>query len=133
MIPGGHLTQKLLTKVSSLFVTNEHSQIPSARASQSGSEEDEMNGQHCSFFARYVQLKIPTSAQISRFTTTWLSPRVQYPSKIVENSAQFERISQQKQTWRPPRSSSGHAIKAIVMSQFTTRGYYTKLFLVPNP
>ena len=80
-----------------------------------------------------VQLKIPTSAQISRFTTTWLSPRVQYPSKIVENSAQFERISQQKQTWRPPRSSSGHAIKAIVMSQFTTRGYYTKLFLVPNP
>ena len=53
MIPGGHLTQKLLTKVSSLFVTNEHSQIPSARASRSGSEEDEMNGQHCSFFARY--------------------------------------------------------------------------------
>ena len=62
-------------------------------------------------------VKIPTSAQISWFTKTWLSPRVQYSSKIVENSAQFERISQQKQTWRPPRSSSGHAIKAIVMSQ----------------
>ena len=39
MIPGGHLTQKLLTKVSTLFVTNELSQTPSARASQNGSED----------------------------------------------------------------------------------------------
>ena len=38
MIPGGHLTQKLLTKVSSLFVTNEHSQIPSVSSRRNWSE-----------------------------------------------------------------------------------------------
>ena len=33
---------------------------------------------------------------------------------VLENSAHFEGISQQKQTWRPPRSSSGHAYKKVI-------------------
>ena len=61
MIPGGHLTQKLLTKVSSLFVTNEHSQIPSAREHllrahhKMAAKKEEMNGQDYGIFARYSQ------------------------------------------------------------------------------
>ena len=79
-------------------------------------------------------VKIPTSAQMSRFTTTWLSSRFHNSSKIVENSAHLEWIWQQKQTWRPPRKSSGHSIKEIVhVRKPTTRGYHTKLFLVPDP
>ena len=50
-------------------------------------------------------------SQGSKFTTTWLSSRFQNSPKIVKNSAHFERISQQKQRWRPPRGSSGHAYK----------------------
>ena len=56
-------------------------------------------------------VKKPRPSQSSKFTATWLSPRLQVSSKIVENSAHFERISQQKQRWRPPRGSSGHAYK----------------------
>ena len=51
------------------------------------------------------------ASQSSKFTTTWLSSRLQNSTKIVKNSAHFERISQQKQRWRPPRGSSGHAFK----------------------
>ena len=51
------------------------------------------------------------SSQGSKFTTTWLSSRFPNSSKIVKNSAHFERISQQKQRWRPPQGSSGHAYK----------------------
>ena len=50
-------------------------------------------------------------SQSSKFTTAWLSSRLQNSTKIVKNSAHFERISQQKQRWRPPRSGSGHACK----------------------
>ena len=56
-------------------------------------------------------VKKPRPSQSSKFTATWISPRLQVSSKIVENSAHFERISQQKQRWRPPRGSSGHAYK----------------------
>ena len=56
-------------------------------------------------------VKKPCPSQSSKVTATWLSPRLQVSSKIVENSAHFERISQQKQRWRPPRGSSGHAYK----------------------
>ena len=56
-------------------------------------------------------VKKSSSSQSSKFTTTWLSSRFQNSSKIVKNSAHFERISQQKQRWRPPRGSSGHAHK----------------------
>ena len=56
-------------------------------------------------------VKKPCPSQSSKFTATWLSPRLQVSSKIVENSAHFERISQQKQRWRPPRGSLGHAYK----------------------
>ena len=51
------------------------------------------------------------SPQGSKFTTTWLSSRPQNSTKIVKNSTRFERISQHKQRWRPPRSGSGHAYK----------------------
>ena len=51
------------------------------------------------------------TSQSSKFTTTWLSSRLQNSTKIVKNSAHFERILQQKQRWRPPRGSSGHAFK----------------------
>ena len=61
------------------------------------------------FLARMVQKS--SSSQSSKFTTTWLSSRFQNSSKIVKNSTHFERISQQKQRWRPPRDSSGHAYK----------------------
>ena len=50
-------------------------------------------------------------SQSSKFTTTWLSPRLQNSTQIIKNSAHFEQISQQKQTWHSPRSSSGHACK----------------------
>ena len=53
------------------------------------------------------------SSQSSKFTTTRLSSIFQNSSKIVKNSAHFERISQQKQRWRPPRGSSGHAYKEL--------------------
>ena len=56
-------------------------------------------------------VKESRSSQGSKFTTTWLSSRFQNSPKIVKNSAHFERISQQKQRWCPPRSSSGHANK----------------------
>ena len=56
-------------------------------------------------------VKKPCSSQSSKFIATWLSPRLPVSSKIVENSAHFERISQQKQRWRPPRGGSGHAYK----------------------
>ena len=55
--------------------------------------------------------KKSSTSQSSKFTTTWLSPRLQNSTKIVENSAHFEQISQQKQRWRSPRSGSGHACK----------------------
>ena len=51
------------------------------------------------------------SPQGSEFTTTWLSSRFQVFTKIVKNSGHFERISQQKQRWCPPRGGSGHAFK----------------------
>ena len=51
------------------------------------------------------------ASQSSKFTTTWLSSRLQNSTKIVKNSAHFEWISQQKQRWRPPQGSSGHAFK----------------------
>ena len=54
LILGGHLSLKRLGKITSLFMTNEHSHTPAARASQNGSEEkEEMNGQDYGFFARY--------------------------------------------------------------------------------
>ena len=56
-------------------------------------------------------VKKSSSSQSCKFTTTWLSSRFQNSSKIVKNSAHFERISQCKQRWRPPRGSSGHAYK----------------------
>ena len=56
-------------------------------------------------------VKKSSSSQSSKFTTTWLSSRFQNSSKIVKNFAHCERISQQKQRWRPPRGSSGHAHK----------------------
>ena len=56
-------------------------------------------------------VKKSRSSQGSRFTTTWLSYRFQNSTQIVKNSAHFERILQQKQRWRPPRGSSGHAYK----------------------
>ena len=46
-----------------------------------------------------------------KFTKTWLSPRLQNSTKIVKHSADFEQILQQKQRWRPPRGSLGHAYK----------------------
>ena len=55
--------------------------------------------------------KKSSTSQSSKFTTTWLSPRLQNSTKIVENSAHFEQISQQTQRWHSPRSSSGHACK----------------------
>ena len=55
--------------------------------------------------------KKSSTSQSSKFTTTWLSPRLQNSTKIVENSAHLEQISQQKQRWRSPRSGSGHACK----------------------
>ena len=55
--------------------------------------------------------KKSSTSQSSKFTTTWLSPRLQNSTQIVENSAHFEQISQQKQRWRSPRSGSGHACK----------------------
>ena len=51
------------------------------------------------------------ASQSSKYTTAWLSSRLQNSSKIVKNSAHFERISQQKQRWRPPQGSAGHAFK----------------------
>ena len=51
------------------------------------------------------------TSQSSKFTTAWLSSQLQNSTKIVKNSAHFERISQQKQRWRPPRSGSGHAYR----------------------
>ena len=68
-------------------------------------EMDKITG----FFPGIV--KIPSSVQVSRFTTTWLSSGIHNSSKVVENSAHFKGISQQKQTWRPPRSGSGHVCK----------------------
>ena len=55
--------------------------------------------------------KKSSTSQSSKFTTTWLSPRLQNSTQIIENSAHFEQISQQKQRWRSTRSSSGHACK----------------------
>ena len=55
--------------------------------------------------------KKSSTSQSSKFTTTWLSPRLPNSTQIIENSAHFEQISQQKQRWRSPRSSSGHACK----------------------
>ena len=80
-------------------------------------------------------VKKPRPSQSSKFTATWLSPRLQVSTKIVENSAHFERISQQKQRWRPPRGSSGHAYKKgdSSVKKLTTLGYYSRLFLVPKP
>ena len=62
-------------------------------------------GQDCRIFVRYGK------QNQKKFTTTWLSSRFQNSLKIVKNSAHFERISQQKQRWRPPQGSSGHAYK----------------------
>ena len=80
-------------------------------------------------------VKIPTSVQISRFTTTWQSSGFHNSSKVVENSAHFEGISQQKQTWHPPRCSSGHAYKKVITDgrKPITLGFYSRLFLVPKP
>ena len=55
--------------------------------------------------------KKSSTSQSSKFTTTWLSPRLQNSTQIIENSAHFEQISQQKQRWHSTRSSSGHACK----------------------
>ena len=55
--------------------------------------------------------KKSSTSQSRKFTTTWLSPRLQNSTQIIENSAHFEQISQQKQRWRSSRSSSGHACK----------------------
>ena len=92
---------KRLRKVTSLFVTNERSQTPAAHASQNGSEERGNEWTRLRDFLPGI-VKIPTSVQVSRFTTTWLSSGFHNSSKVVENSAHFEGISQQKQTWRPP-------------------------------
>ena len=66
-------------------------------------------GQDCRIFGRYG--KKSRASQSSKFTKTWLSPRLQNSTKIIKNSTHFERILQQKQRWRPPRGSSGHAYK----------------------
>ena len=61
--------------------------------------------------ARYYRIFGRYDEKISKFTTTWLSSRFQYSSLIIQNSTHFERISQQKQRWGPPRGSLGHAYK----------------------
>ena len=59
-------------------------------------------------------VKIPTSVQISRFTTTWLSSGFHYSSQFSKIPLILREFLQQKQTWRPPRSSSGHAYKKVI-------------------
>ena len=65
-----------------------------------------------------LQASVTSSLEIAldtvlkqNMTLAWLSSRLKISTKIVKNSAHFERISQQKQRWHPPLSGSGHAYK----------------------
>ena len=68
---------------------------------------------HFLVFERPDMIYYTTSPHIivRSWTPHIVSSRFQNSSKFVKNSTHFERISQQKQRWRPPRGSSGHANK----------------------
>ena len=97
-------------------MTNERSQTPITTSLRAHREEAEAErgsdfpGTRLQDFWQ-VWAKKSSTSQSSKFTTTWLSPRLQNSTQIIENSAHFEQISQQKQRWRSTRSSSGHACK----------------------
>ena len=52
----------------------------------------------------------------SKFTTTWLSPRLQNSTKIVKNSTPFERISQQNKD-----GALHEAVQAMLTKKAITR------------
>ena len=79
--------------------------------------------------------KKSSTSQSSKFTTTWLLPRLQNSTQIVENSAHFEQISQQNKDGALHEAVQAMlAKKAIIhVKKPSTLGYYRRLFLVPKP
>ena len=80
-------------------------------------------------------VKKPRPSQSSKFTTTWLSPRFQVSSKIVENSLILSEYHNKNKDGALQEAVQAMLTKKAIVpvKKFTTLGYYSRLFLVPKP